>query len=119
MSTTAVDQPAHQCRDCRASFCQPLTCGHVYCDKCFRKHESCPECRHLTSSPTSPTSPPTVSPDYGKEYTRDNKRDDNLILHERIHRINWMVTTQFVLLMLELGVSFVLAVIVIANKSAA
>ncbi|KAK2042356.1 hypothetical protein LZ31DRAFT_556105 [Colletotrichum somersetense] len=28
--------PVHQCRNCRLSFCQPLGCGHVYCNEvCF------------------------------------------------------------------------------------
>ncbi|UQC85935.1 uncharacterized protein CLUP02_11434 [Colletotrichum lupini] len=36
--------PAHQCRQCRASFCQPLGCGHVFCDECAGPHHQCPEC---------------------------------------------------------------------------
>ncbi|OHE92233.1 hypothetical protein CORC01_12469 [Colletotrichum orchidophilum] len=48
--------PAHQCRQCRASFCQPLGCGHVYCNQCVGLHHICPECDRHTIVPSKPSS---------------------------------------------------------------
>ncbi|KAK1675328.1 hypothetical protein BDP55DRAFT_632490 [Colletotrichum godetiae] len=55
--------PVHQCRQCRASFCQPLGCGHVYCDECAGPHHKCPECdRQLVPpKPSSSEKPPKTT----------------------------------------------------------
>ncbi|KAK0380041.1 hypothetical protein CLIM01_02588 [Colletotrichum limetticola] len=55
--------PAHQCRQCRASFCQPLGCGHVYCNECAGPHHQCPECnrRPVVSPKPSIEKPPKTT----------------------------------------------------------
>ncbi|KAK1967448.1 hypothetical protein LZ32DRAFT_648019 [Colletotrichum eremochloae] len=56
--------PAHQCRGCRVSFCQPLGCGHVYCNDCLGPPHSlspgkmgCPECDRSDATPPTPLMP--------------------------------------------------------------
>ncbi|KAK1722494.1 hypothetical protein CaCOL14_006187 [Colletotrichum acutatum] len=57
--------PAHQCRQCRASFCQPLGCGHVYCDECAGPRHECPECnRHPVVSPKPSTEVSKILPPF-------------------------------------------------------
>ncbi|OHW92270.1 hypothetical protein CSPAE12_09098 [Colletotrichum incanum] len=56
--------PSHQCRNCRVSFCQPLGCGHVYCNECLGPRHNlapgdtgCSECDRAI-----PTPPKTLTP---------------------------------------------------------
>ncbi|KAL0943069.1 uncharacterized protein CTRU02_200955 [Colletotrichum truncatum] len=60
----------HQCRACRASFCQPLNCGHVYCEECLppsSRQEGCPECKRQSA----PSPPRTARPPPGPKPATD------------------------------------------------
>ncbi|KAK1990384.1 hypothetical protein LX36DRAFT_620823 [Colletotrichum falcatum] len=72
--------PAHQCKTCRTSFCQPLGCGHVYCNECLGSgNTSCPECGRGNEMPRKSLTPePKVEHDAddesGEQYPRRSSR---------------------------------------------
>ncbi|WQF88094.1 Putative Zinc finger, RING-type [Colletotrichum destructivum] len=107
--------PAHQCRICRASFCQPLGCGHVYCVECLGpRHNAapgkagCPECDR-----NNPTPPRTVTPEPKAEPEFDYRRVRTV---RQIQHTHGMVKVLFLLNLLSLAfliaIGIVFAVIV-------
>ncbi|KAF9880533.1 hypothetical protein CkaCkLH20_01575 [Colletotrichum karsti] len=71
---------SHQCRECRASFCQPLSCGHMYCDECLPppRLSGCPECRRQSIAnrpPVQPSQPSQPVPQPEPKSNHDIERD--------------------------------------------
>ncbi|EFQ31379.1 uncharacterized protein GLRG_06523 [Colletotrichum graminicola M1.001] len=105
--------PAHQCRNCRASFCQPLGCGHVYCNECLGSPHSlapgstgCPECDRRKVTPPKPLTP---EPKFEHE---PNHESGELYL-KRTRRISW-VSLVMLLMIMVLGIIMIFASIELA-----
>ncbi|KAK2025032.1 hypothetical protein LX32DRAFT_643108 [Colletotrichum zoysiae] len=91
--------PVHQCRNCRVSFCQPLGCGHVYCNECLGPPHTlapgstgCPECDGTKSTPSK-----LLTPEPKAEHETDHESGERY--YKRARRTSWISLVMLILTM--------------------
>ncbi|KAK1980634.1 hypothetical protein LZ30DRAFT_119880 [Colletotrichum cereale] len=89
--------PAHQCRNCCVSFCQPLGCGHVYCNECLGPSHNlapgntgCPECDREKA-----THPKPLTPEPKVEHEPDHELRERYL--KRTRRLSWILLAMIAL----------------------